>query len=292
MKINMSSRPLTLSFLAMLTIISCITPALAPTTSPQSTAIQNIETEPALTEAVQPILTAEVDQETTVTSIGPSCTVLQDLNLRFGPGTAYRPPIRALPANSAVTLLGFAPQGIPGGSWAYVQDPATQDKGWVSAGSQFISCNVELSTLPAVAFGTPPPPPLPSSAQSSDPDGNGFCIDASDDIECVGVFSAESLFQFQMIRNGIELGENDGVEQVSFAVKKDGVPVYNIVEVNVSYCVFGGNGPCNSWVVEDGVYKWTPGGTPIEPGEYEMEVFATVNGETSRWAVFFTLTLP
>ena len=89
-----------------------------------------------------------------------------------------------------------------------------------------------------------------------------------------------------------ELGENDGVEQVSFAVKKDGVPVYSIVEVNVSYCVFGGNGPCNSWVIEDGVYKWTPGGTPIEPGEYEMEATATVNGESSRWAVNFTLTLP
>src|SRR6185503_16679581 len=240
----------------------------------------------------QPSSTAQTLQPTLDSGADPQCTVLQDLNLRFGPGTAYRPPIRALPANSVVNPLGFAPQGIPGGSWAYVQDPATQDKGWVSAGSQFISCNVELTTLPSVAFGTPPPPPLPSSAQSSDPDGNGFCIDASDDIECVGVFSAESLFQFQMFRNGIELGENDGVEQVTFAVKKDGVPVYSIVEVNVSYCVFGGNGPCNSWVVEDGVFKWTAGGTPIEPGEYEMEATSTVNGESSRWAVFFTLTLP
>ncbi len=262
-----------------------------PTATPvqQPSTIQPTQQPSSTTQTLQPTLDTNA---TTDPGADPQCTVLQDLNLRFGPGTAYRPPIRALPANSVVTPLGFAPQGIPGGSWAYVQDPATQDKGWVSAGSQFISCNVELSTLPAVAFGTPPPPPLPSSAQSSDPDGNGFCIDASDDIECVGVFSAESLFQFQMIRNGIELGENDGVEQVSFAVKKDGVPVYNIVEVNVSYCVFGGNGPCNSWVVEDGVYKWTPGGTPIEPGEYEMEVFATVNGETSRWAVFFTLALP
>jgi len=95
-----------------------------------------------------------------------------------------------------------------------------------------------------------------------------------------------------MIRNGIELGENDSVEQVTFAVKKDDVPIYNIVEVNVSYCVFGGNGPCNGWVVEDGFYKWTQGGIPVEPGEYEMEVFATINGETSRWAVTFTLTLP
>jgi hypothetical protein len=191
-----------------------------------------------------------------------------------------------------VTPLGFAPQGIPGGSWAYVQDQATQDKGWVSAGSQYISCTVELATLPSVAFGTPPPPPLPKSAQTSDPDGNGFCIDPDSGFTCVGIFSDESLFQFQIIRNGVELGENDGVEKVTFGVKKDGVHVYDSTEVNKAYCVFGGNGPCNPWIVEEGVFKWTQGGTPIEPGEYEMEVFATVNGETSRWAVNFTLTLP
>jgi len=190
-----------------------------------------------------------------------------------------------------VTPLGFAPQGIPGGSWAYVQVSA-QEKGWVSAGSQFISCNIDLSTLPAVAFGTPPPPPLPKSTQTSDPDGNGFCIDPDSGYQCVGIFSDESLFQFQILQNGVELGENDGVEQVTFAVKQNGDHVYDITEVNRAYCVFGGNGPCNPWTVEDGVFKWTPGGTPVEAGEYEMEVFATVNGETSRWAVTFTLTLP
>jgi hypothetical protein len=108
----------------------------------------------------------------------------------------------------------------------------------------------------------------------------------------VGIFSDESLFEFKIIRNGNEQGQNDGVEEVSFNVKKDGNPVYSIVEVNRAYCVFGGNGPCNPWIIENGVYKWRQGGTPAEPGEYEMEVFATVNGETSRWGVNFTLTLP
>jgi hypothetical protein len=191
-----------------------------------------------------------------------------------------------------ITPLGFAPQGIPGGSWAYVEDPATQEKGWVNAASQYISCNVELPTLPAVAFGTPPPPPLPKSAQTSDPDGNGFCIDPDSGIQCVGIFSEESLFQFRIIQNGVELGELDGVEEVSFAVKQNGEAVYETVEVNRAYCLFSGNGPCSPWAVEDGVFKWTPGGTPVEPGEYEMEIFATLNGETSRWAVTFTVTLP
>ncbi|MEO8354321.1 MAG: hypothetical protein ABI621_00260, partial [Chloroflexota bacterium] len=148
------------------------------------------------------------------------------------------------------------------------------------------------ATLPSVAFGTPPPPPLPKSAQTSDPDGNGFCIDPDSGVQCVGTFSSESLFQFQILSNGVEVGQNEGVEEVSFAVKKDGDAVYSTVETIKPYCIFGGNGPCNPWVTENGVYKWTQGGAPIEPGEYEMEIFATLNGETSRWAVDFTLTLP
>ena len=139
-----------------------------------------------------------------------------------------------------------------------MQDPVTQDKGWVSAGAQYISCNVELAALPAVAFGTPPPF-FPQSAQSSDPDGNGFCVDPDSKYKCIGIFSEESLFQFQIIRNGKEMGENDGVEPVSFLITKDGNSVYSRVENNMPYCIFGGNELCNSWIIEDGVYKWDTG---------------------------------
>ena len=166
------SHRISLSLLAGLIVLSCsISSSPISTDPPQPTDTQAIETQPEDTETVQPSETSQFTatpiQENTATSAGPSCTVLQDLNLRFGPGTAYRPPIRALPANTVVTPLGFAPQGIPGGSWAYMQDPATQDEGWVSAGAQFISCNIDLSTLPPVDFGTPPPPPLPQSTQTS-----------------------------------------------------------------------------------------------------------------------------
>jgi SH3 domain-containing protein len=291
---RMFSHRVTLFLLATLMILSCsISGSPVSTVPPQPTDTQAIETQPAATEIVQPTSTSEATQAPSATSPGPSCTILQNLNLRSGPGTAYRPPIRVLPTNSVVTPLGFAPQGIPGGSWAYVQVPPNQDKGWVSAGSQFISCNIDLSKLPAVPFGTPPPPPLPNSTQTSNPDGNGFCIDPDSGFVCVGVFSDESLFQFKILQNGTELNENDGVEKVTFNVNnKDGETVYTVDEANAAYCVFGGNGPCNPWTVEDGVYKWSPGGTPVEAGDYQMEVFATVNGDTSRWAVTFTLKLP
>jgi hypothetical protein len=290
MNAGIFSGRIALPFLALLAMISCTTSGATPTSLP-STPGQNLETEAALTATVLP---TAAGQATTVatTNTAPSCTVLQDLNLRTGPGTAYRPPIRALPANSIVTPKGFAPQGIPGGSWVFVDVAGTQERGWVSAGSQFISCNVDLSSLPAVAFDTPAAPPLPKSAQTSDPDGNGFCIDPDSGVQCVGIFSDESLFQFQIFKDGVELGENEGVEQVTFAVKQNSNHLYDITEVNKAYCVFGGNGPCNPWTVENGVFKWTPEGTPVEAGEYEMEIFATLNGETSRWAVTFTLTLP
>ena len=297
---NIFSGRIILSILAILFIIACGLPASSASSvpPPQASATQNTQTETQQpTATIQPTSTAIVIVQVVTATIGvtstprPVCMVLQDLNLRFGPGIAYRPPIRALPANSELTPLGFAPQGIPGGSWAYVQDLATQDKGWVNAGAQYISCNVELAALPAVAFGTPPPF-FPQSARSSDPDGNGFCVDPESKYKCAGIFSDESLFQFQIIRNGNEVGENDGVEQVAIKVKKDGDLIYRTVENNMPYCVFGDNGSCNSWIYEDGNYKWTPGGDPVEPGEYKVEVDTTLNGDDSHWEVFFKMKLP
>ena len=36
----------------------------------------------------------------------------------------------------------------------------------------------------------------------------------------------------------------------------------------------------------------TQGGTPVEPGEYKVEVDTTLNGDDSHWQVFFNLDLP
>jgi hypothetical protein len=126
-----------------------------PTEPSEPTSDSNPPTQPAnltLPAPTDEAPTAEVLQQATDSIPGSSCTVLQDLNLRFGPGTAYRPPLQVLPNNSVLVPLGFAPTGIPGGSWAYVQAEATQNKGWVSAGSQYISCDVDRTSLSAVAF--------------------------------------------------------------------------------------------------------------------------------------------
>jgi hypothetical protein len=266
-----------------------------PTEPSEPTSDSNPPTQPAnltLPAPTDEAPTAEVLQQATDSIPGSSCTVLQDLNLRFGPGTAYRPPLQVLPNNSVLVPLGFAPTGIPGGSWAYVQDEATQNKGWVSAGSQYISCDVDLTSLSAVAF-DPPPPFLPKTVQTSPGPGQGFCKGEGDsEYSCVLTFSDDYLFQVQVFKNGVEIGENDGVEPIPFTVTKEDEVVYSIVEGVADYCIFGGNGPCNEWVFEGGVLKWTSGGTPVESGEYKVAIDVTVNDEYSHWESFFTLNVP
>jgi hypothetical protein len=285
-------------------LLSCnlIGPQTSPV-QPEPTTLDGSPTEPENTVTVQPTASMETPTETealateavggvTATKPGPSCTIQQDLNLRFGPGTAYRPPVMALPAKSTVTPRGFVSQGIPGGSWVFVHDPATQKDGWVSAGSQFVSCDIDLATLPAVAFGTPPPF-FPATVQTSPGPGQGFCKDqGSSKYSCVLTFSDEYLFQVRIFRNGVEINQNNGVEPVSFIVTKNGKTVYSTVESVAAYCIFGGNGPCNDWTFEGGTLKWKAGGAPVESGEYKMAIDVTVKGESSHWESFFTLNVP
>ncbi|MDO9301379.1 MAG: hypothetical protein Q7T89_08345 [Anaerolineales bacterium] len=290
---NIFPRWMTLPLLTILAVIACGAP-VSVTLPPEPIDTQEIQTEPEDAETAPPAI-----NEATPAGSDPSCNILQDLNLRFGPGTAYRPPIRALPANSLVTPLGFAPQGVPGGSWAYVQDPSTQDKGWVSAGPQFISCNIDLTSLPSVAFGTPQPY-FPSTSQVSPGPGTcgkgGIIMESTGDVyDCAVVFSDDMLIQFIILKNGQEIGENDGVQDVSFSVTKDDEPVYVIVEENAAYCIFGGNGPCNPWVVEDNVYKWESGGIVVEEAQYKVNINGLLfdsegNVQTMHWEAEFTLT--
>jgi hypothetical protein len=251
---------------------------------PTATPLALEATATSSTEAAQPTDTPAPEPT------GPTCTILQDLNLRSGPGTAYRPPILVLPGNSIVTPLGFNPTGIPGGSWVYVEYPAGGQKGWVSAGNQFVSCDLDLASLASIVVGTPLPPPLPRSAISSTPEGS--CADKDLQYVCEVVFSDEAWVQFKVLQDGRELGQGDGVEQVSFTVIRDGNVVYEITELTKDYCIFGGNGPCNPWVVENYNYQWKVGGPAVQPGEYLVRIEGTVNGILLTWRATFNVTLP
>jgi hypothetical protein len=201
--------------------------------------------------------------------------VLQQLNLRSGPGRAYNPPIGSFPANAIVIPLGYNATGIPGGSWAQVQDASGQHKGWVSAGSEFISCNIDLTSLPEIAVQPPPEPPKPR-AQGSNPDGTCGAGGADGDngtYDCQPVIRNGFPVEMKVFKDGVEIGKGTGVKRVEFSATDDnGNTVYSRRETTEAFCFFGGDGPCGLWVLDNFVYKWEAGGAPVQPGHYTVNI--------------------
>lgn len=243
---------------------------------------------PAATEAL-PTLTPPPQQPTdtqpapsstpsepTATS-GPQCIVQQSLNLRSGPGTAYEPPIGALEAQTRLIPLGYNPVGIPGGPWAQVRVEDRDEIGWVSAGPDFISCNIDLTGLPPVNVPPPPPPPPPETDNSA-PDGT-----FPDNMIFEADFDSQFFVRMYVHDENVGNEDGDGVDEVTFTLRdKDGNLVYQHSEGTAGYCIFGGGEPtCNPWVFEDFVYKWETGGDPVEAGTYELRVHVVLDDPES-----------
>lgn len=75
----------------------------------------------------------------------PLCTVItSSLNLRPGPGTAYAPPLRALPEGTR--LIPRIRSGFP--PWIQVEIADSGQTGWVYAATPYASCNFDISDLP------------------------------------------------------------------------------------------------------------------------------------------------
>lgn len=259
----------------------------SPEASP-TTVLPTATENPNPTATTQPVATETTPAETGVT--GPACTILQDLNLRTGPGTAYNPPIRALPAQTVLIPTGFNPVGVPGGPWVQVTEATSNQTGWVSAGEQYVSCNIDLTTLPSVNVPTPEPP-KPPEANNSTPDGTfppNFVWEAD--------FNDEYFVRFKVYdTNSVETEDGSGISEVSFQVlDSDGSEVYQRTEGTSSYCIFGGGEPdCNPWVYEDNAYKWNAGGEPIEAGQYKLLIVVTAtSGEQGNWNYDIDLELP
>jgi hypothetical protein len=243
---------------------------------------------PLPTQTPVPEATVTTQPPTITPTLRPQCTVLTELNFRFGPGTAYRPRVRALPAGYEVIPVGFNPTGIPGGSWVQVRDEERNEVGWLSAGQQFVSCNINLNSLPQVVVGPPPPPP-PPRVTNSVPDGS-----CSGDWECEIVFDPNFLVRIVvydtfLYQNPID---GDGITSVDFrVVNLNGQVVYQRLVTSAPFCIFGGSGSsCNTWIIEDHLHRWTPGGPPVDSGEYILQI--SVEGdefETGNWTIDLNL---
>ena len=297
-------RLLYLGFL-ILFITACILPGSVSPTPIVITATFPIvtDTPPVLTQTAPALASATLPSTLPVTltaSNSTSCTVLQDLNLRSGPGTAYNPPIAVLKKGTEFVPIGFEPQGVPGGPWVQAQVESTNQTGWVSAGEQFVSCNLEPATLPEVDV-PPPPKGVPPRVGTGAVDGDNidsfrFSLDYNPDYFVhMYVFRSDD-------ENEVFSANKDGrgVISVEFIVNtlvspnNVGEEHYRRTEMNPGYCIFAGGEPdCNPWVFENGQYKWSAGGESVEEGNYRLTINVTAeDGEVGNWLIDITIDLP
>jgi hypothetical protein len=220
--------------------------------------------------AIPPSATTQAQTQPTITpTTGPLCTVRTNLNLRSGPGTAYRPPLTSLVTGTELTPIAFNPVGVPGGPWVQVRVLGQDLTGWVSAGEQFVTCNIDLSTLAQVAV-DPPTPPGPPRLADSAPEGS-FPEEWVWELD----FSPTYLLRFQVYdeTTGTTV-DGDGIGEVAFEViDPNGEVVLQRTERTAAFCIFGGGEPnCNSWIIEDSFYKWQAGGPAAASGDYRVNV--------------------
>jgi hypothetical protein len=246
------------------------------------------------TDAPVPSATASL-VPATATKEPPACIVLQDVNLRSGPGTAYNPPVTFLAKDTTFTPIGFNPAGVPGGSWVQARVAAINQIGWISGGIQYVSCNIDLATLPQVAVAPPPkaaPPTLGAGAvDGSNIDSFRFSVDYNPDY-MVRMF----VFRSDDPDEGFTPNKDGrGIDSVVFQVTtpNGNRTFYESTESNAGYCIFGGGEPdCSPWIYENGQYKWRAGGDPVEDRNYKLVI--TVNaddGQVGVWLIDITLTL-
>jgi hypothetical protein len=274
---------------ALLTLMACnLTGSLSeqePTTEPTLTA-----SSPVVIESVSPTLPTQAQvtaaistptvtppsastqaqaQPTISPTTGPLCTVRTNLNLRSGPGTAYRPPLTSLATGTELTPVGFNAVGVPGGPWVQVRVVNQELTGWVSAGEQFVACNIDLSTLAQVAV-DPPTPPGPPRLADSAPEGS-FPEEWVWELD----FNSTYLLRFKVYDETTgTTGDGDGIGEVTFEViDPNGEVVLQRTERTAAFCIFGGGEPnCNSWIIEDSFYKWQTGGPAAISGDYRVNV--------------------
>jgi len=277
----------------ILFITACILPGSVQPTPIVITATSPVSTETPLPSATLPI-TATLPV-TPTSSENASCTVLQDLNLRSGPGTAYNPPLTQLDAGTEFVPIGFEPQGVPGGPWVQARVDSINQTGWVSAGSQFVSCNLELATLPTVDVPLPPRPAAPRIGTGA-VDGDNissfrFSFDYNPDYFVrMYVFRSDDPDEvFSADKDG------RGITSVEFIVSSldENVQYYRRTEINPGYCIFAGGEPdCNPWIYENGQYKWSAGGNPVEKGNYRLTVVGSAeDGEVGTFLIDINIDL-
>jgi hypothetical protein len=136
-------------------------PTLTPAPTPTPTA--------TMTHTPMPTPTATLTLIPTVTPKQPYiCTVAQALNLRSGPSAIFDIVV-ALPIGTMIQPLGYSPTGLSGTPWILVHVQGRNQRGWISVGSEYLTCNFNLTELPLAALPPSPPTLVVTLSPSSTP---------------------------------------------------------------------------------------------------------------------------
>ena len=310
--------------LAVASTLTALAPAGEKPAAPTATDVVSTDTAPttqvveptppqAPTEAAAPPNATQPPITTTEPTSAPpaaSCRVIAaGLNLRTGPGTVYAPPLAALAGDAELRPISFVARGFPSGQWIEAQVISNSRVGWVSAGPQFVACNVQLASLPA---GVPPPTPTPAptATQLPAPQVAIIPVDGSDGNKDLGnnrgvnqgrnlllpsfapseaaipmVFRDRIVFQAEVFDKSVGQADGAGIESVTFTIRDEtGDIVHERTERNPSYCVFGGGEPdCTVWRFAQNRYRW-PDGAPLQPGIHDAQIVVTPkHGDAVTW---------
>lgn len=226
-----------------------VLPSATPSQPPESTAT----TEPT----ASPTITA---------TFVPLCSVNQDIFLRKGPGTAYEPPLSALATGTLFHPTAFNPVGVPGGPWVLAEVSGSSAKGWVTASAQYITCNLDLASLPSMKV-DPPIAPAPKVA------GGGLDGNNISSYKIAVVPSGKTLFEVIIYpvdeaddpNETVDGSKNGrGIDYIEVRItNENGDTVYRDKMHGPPFCM-----DCLGFILEDGIYKWWPRGEPVTPGAY------------------------
>jgi len=254
----------------------------------------------------------------TATPPTATCTVQSStLNVRYGPGTEYTPPIGSLRRGAVVEMVARNATS----TWVQIADSDTGLNGWVSGASQYVECTKTISSL---RLGVIPPTPTPraTATPTATPTiapiariptppteigiggGGGAGLNGSL-VADIAMFTgssdnpsfSRSLYFRAFVWDPDEGNKDgDGIDHVEFEIQEqfgNFRTVHTQRENVAGYCSFGGGEPnCNVLTLSPGA-RWPSTGIQIEKGSYNIQVtvFLKNSGNTGNWSTDFTVDL-
>ncbi len=307
--------------LAVAATLTALAPRSAPAAADSPTPERLVASAETPTPETQPEAPAALTDTPTPppTAAAPVCRVVSGgLNLRSGPGTVFAPPIGGLAKSAELTPLSFIASGFPSGQWIEVQVVATGRQGWVSAGAQFVTCNVDVTRLPA---GKSPPTPTPTKViptvvpvftptrvqvvvvpiDGGDNNNlrNGRNVKGGRNLLLPGftgpstnpvTFRDRIVFQVEVFDSTVGQYDGAGIQDVQFFISDGFGEVHHRTERTAGYCVFGGGEPdCTVWRFSEHNNRW-PDGAELHKGQHNAQIVITAkSGESAIWNWTFVI---